>query len=138
MFDLCRPERDTSQRLMTLTQAYRSVMDYAIDFHIFAADRKLNEPAIFDAFYHGLLNPVTDKLAGCDLPKDLNREDRLSHSGGSADTREKPGAKKIHKSSSVHGQLATCLTTDQFSDLSRRLQVLPLDHLSQCRLGGLN
>lgn len=72
VFYLERPEKEASYNLLSLIQNIQPITDYAIDFHMAAADSTCNEPALFDAFYQGLTDQLKDKLASWDLLKTLN------------------------------------------------------------------
>lgn len=70
VFDPNSSER-AARVLSSLTQARRSVSDYAIDFRTAAADSSWNPDALYGAFYRGLSETVKDALAARDLPETL-------------------------------------------------------------------
>ncbi len=57
------PGREAAKALHALKQGKRSVMDYAIEFCMLAADSGWNQPSLVDAFYSGLSEILKDHLA---------------------------------------------------------------------------
>ncbi|XP_070688265.1 uncharacterized protein [Pempheris klunzingeri] len=60
-----------SRALLRHKQGMGSVIDYAIGFRMLAADCGWNTPALVDAFFNGLAEPIKDQLASFELPTGL-------------------------------------------------------------------
>ncbi|KAK5885227.1 hypothetical protein CesoFtcFv8_018959 [Champsocephalus esox] len=63
---------DLTPALVNIKQRQRRVMDYAIEFRTLAAESGWNSAALFDAFLHGLSDPIKDQLAPLQLPEDVD------------------------------------------------------------------
>ena len=72
IFDQTSPGRESARALVNIKQRQRRVADYAIDFRTLAAESWWNSAALFDAFLHGLADPIKDQLAPLQLPEDLD------------------------------------------------------------------
>ena len=57
---------------MDLRQGNRRVSDYAIEFRTLATDSGWNDSSLFDAFLHGLAEPMKDQLTPLKLPFEID------------------------------------------------------------------
>ena len=57
---------------MDLFQSKHRVWDYAIQFRTLTKDSGWNSSCLFDAFLHGLAEPIKDQLISLELPSDLD------------------------------------------------------------------
>ena len=72
IFDRTPSGREAARSLMGLFQGKRRVWDYAIQFHTLTTDSGWKSSSLFDAFLHGLAEPIKDQLISLKLPSDLD------------------------------------------------------------------
>ena len=57
---------------MDLRQGNRRVRDYVIEFRTLTTDSGWNDSSLFDAFLHGLAEPMKDQLTPLKLPFEID------------------------------------------------------------------
>ena len=71
IFQHTAPGREAARGLVSIRQGQRRAADYAVEFRTLAAESGWNQAALFDAFLHGLSEPLKDQFAPLELPADL-------------------------------------------------------------------
>lgn len=66
-FQTVSPGCEAARPLVTLSQGKRSVLNYAIEFCMLAAESGLNEPELVDPFFYGMSERLKDHLRPLNL-----------------------------------------------------------------------
>ncbi|KAK2912286.1 hypothetical protein Q8A73_006399 [Channa argus] len=72
IFDHPARSKNAADRLLSLRQGFRSVVDFSVEFRVLATEAQWDDAALRTVFRHGLSDPVKDELTHRDPPDSLD------------------------------------------------------------------